>query len=230
MHFVDRSVEARVHRVPDFFLSHSARDKSFVWKLAEDLAYCEVDCWLDEWELQPGESLHEAIGASLEKCKYIAIVIGPNFDDSRWASDEMKQGLARERRENRTVVVPVLAADAKVPPFLEDKVFIDLRHDYYRGIVRLSAMANDIPRQHIEDAIRQLQPTVLSEAIGCLRFAGFEPYVVMSREDAAVVAQAGGIAHTENKLRFSPDQVARHPSASPRLRRLMHRLNTEVWK
>lgn len=73
---VDRSVGARVRRSPDLFLSHSTRDKEFVRKLADDLAFCEVDVWLDEWEIQPGESLHDAIGQALSSCRFIAIVLG----------------------------------------------------------------------------------------------------------------------------------------------------------
>jgi TIR domain len=230
MQRIDRSIEGRVHRQPDVFLSHSARDREFVWRLAEDLAFCEVDAWLDQWELQPGESLHDAIGGALERSKYIAIVVGANFSDSRWASDEMKQGLARERREGRTVVVPILATNAQLPPFLEDKLYIDLRQDYFAGIARISAMVNALPRQHIEEAIRTRVPQSIGESIRVLRYAGFEPYVVMSTEDAQAILASGGIQHVGEKVRFSPEQVAANPSVSPRLRRMMKRLNGEVWR
>ena len=115
MDVVDRSAQARVHRKPDLFLSHSARDRDFVWRLAEDLAFCEVDSWLDQWELRLGESLHDVIGDALAASRFVAIVIGPQFATSRWATDEMKQALARERRESRTIVIPVVAADASIP-------------------------------------------------------------------------------------------------------------------
>ena len=45
------ALSVRVPRKPDIFLSHSTRDKKFVEQLAEDLAFCEVDSWLDEWDL-----------------------------------------------------------------------------------------------------------------------------------------------------------------------------------
>src|SRR5688572_21905892 len=138
MRTIDRSVSARVHRIPDVFLSHSARDKDFVCQLAEDLAFCEVDVWLDEWELQPGDSLHDVIGQALNASRLVAIVLGDNFTDSRWASDEMKQALARERRENRVVVVPLLVGQIPLPAFIEDKLYIDFRVDYYAGVARLA--------------------------------------------------------------------------------------------
>jgi len=230
MNSVDRSAQARVHRKPDLFLSHSARDKDFVWRLAEDLAFCEVDSWLDQWELRPGESLHDAIGGALAASRFVAIVIGPHFADSRWASDEMKQALARERRESRTIVIPVVAADASLPTFLEDKLYVDLRANYHAGIVRLAALIHNIPSQHIEDALRSVRPGGMRQCIETLRYAGFEPYVVMSKEDADVVLQSGGQPYYDQKIRFSPEQVASNPNASPRLRRMMRRLLDDVWR
>lgn len=230
MNIVDRSAEARVHRQPDLFLSHSARDKDFVWRLAEDLAFCEVDSWLDQWELRPGESLHDAIGGALAASRFVAIVIGPNFADSRWASEEMKQALARERRESTTIVIPVVAADASLPSFLEDKLYVDLRNNYYAGIAPLAALIHSIPSQHIEEALRRLRPQGIHECIETLRYAGFEPYVVMSKEDADVVLQSGGQPYHDHKIRFSPKRVASNPNASPRLREMMRRLLDEVWR
>jgi len=213
-----------------FFLSHSARDKDFVWRMAEDLAFCEVDAWLDEGELRPGESLHDATGGALAASRFVAIIIGPNFSDSRWASDEMKQALARERREKRTIVIPILAADASPPPFLEDKLYVDLRGEYHSGIARVAALIHGVPGQHIEEALRAIRPNDIRGCIEALRFAGIEPYVVMSKEDADVVIQSGGRPCGDQKIRFSPERVVANATTSPRLRGMMHRLLDEVWR
>ena len=34
---VNRSIEARSSRIPDFFLSYSSRDREIIWQLADDL-------------------------------------------------------------------------------------------------------------------------------------------------------------------------------------------------
>lgn len=224
-----RDVDGRIHRTPDVFLSHSTRDQEFVRKLAEDLAFCEVDVWIDEWELQPGDSLQDVIGQALNASRFVAIVLGDNFTDSRWASDEMKQAFARERRENRVVVVPLLAGSIPLPAFIEDKFYIDLRTDYFSGVARLSALVNDIPRKHIEEAIRAIRPRSIKACIETLRDAGFEPYVVMSKADSAAILQAGGIRYQDNRVRFTPEEVAANTEVSPRLRRMMRRLQDEVW-
>jgi TIR domain len=54
---IDRSVEARARRRPHLFLSHSSKDKEWVHALARDLSVCEIDVWLDEWELVVGDKL-----------------------------------------------------------------------------------------------------------------------------------------------------------------------------
>src|SRR6187401_975566 len=108
MNRVVRSGEARLHRQPDLFLSHSSRDKPFVRRLAEDLTFCEIDVWLDEWELQVGESLHDRIGDALEKSRFAGIILGDNFSDSEWARSELKQALAKERRSGPGSVLPLL--------------------------------------------------------------------------------------------------------------------------
>jgi len=229
MQAVDRSVRARVHRKPDIFLSHSTRDKEFVQQLAEDLAFCEVDAWLDEWELQPGDSLHDVVGQALSASRFIGIVLGDNFNDSRWASDEMKQALARERRENRTVVIPLVAGSIPIPAFLEDKLYLDFRTDYFAGIARLSALVNDVPRQHIEEAISVKRPASIRDSIEVLRDAGFEPYVVMSKEDGEVILRSGGLPYSDDRVRFSPEEVETNSEVSPRLRRMMRRLREKAW-
>ncbi len=161
--------------------------------------------------------------------RFVAIVIGDNFTDSRWASDEMKQALARERRENKMVVVPLLVGSIPLPTFIEDKLYIDFRSDYFAGVVRLAGLVNDVPRQHIEEAIRITQPQSLRGCIVALRDAGFKPYVVMSKEDATAILQLGGVPQGKDRIRFSPRDIEPNPKISPRLRRMMRRLLDEYW-
>ena len=180
---IDRSSQARKKREPDLFLSHSSRDKAIVRRLAEDLCFLEVDTWLDEWELQAGDSLHDVIAAAMEKAGYVAVIVGDNYADSRWARDELKQALARERRQDQGVILPLICGSAEVPPFLEDKVYLDFRKNYYEGLSRLAGVVHRVSRKGIEDAIAAVQPQKVSECVKVLRYCGVEPYVVLDKED-----------------------------------------------
>ncbi len=48
-----------------------------------------------------------------------------------------------------------------------------------------------------------MRPTSIKGCIQTLRDAGFEPYVVMSKEDAATILQAGGIPW-QGRVHFTP--------------------------
>lgn len=225
---IDRSIPARQKREPDIFLSHSSRDKDVVRQLAEDLSFLEVDAWLDEWELQAGDSLHDVISAAMEKSAYVAVLLGDNYEDSRWAQDELKQALARERRQGQGTILPLIFGSVKVPAFLEDKVFLDFRQRYYDSLARLAAIVHQVSRQRIEVAIKKVRPQGISACVKVLRYCGIEPYVVIGKDDWAEIQAAGGFVRGD-RVRFSPEAVVAHPSSTPRIRQLMQRLRTEVW-
>jgi TIR domain len=77
--FARRRGRLALHRRPDIFISHSSRDKAFVRKLVQNLNKVGVDAWLDEWELDVGESLHRSLGLALEKSRFVGIIISPKF-------------------------------------------------------------------------------------------------------------------------------------------------------
>lgn len=197
-------------------------------RLAEDLTFCEVDVWLDEWELQAGDSLHDLIGNAMEKSRFIGVVLGDNFSDSRWARDELKQALSRERRSDRVTVLPLLCGNCKVPAFLEDKLYIDFQRDYYSGVVRLAGTVHGISSLRVEEAVRFKSPGCLRDVLNALRYCGVEPYVVLGEDDFREIAAAEGAIAIEGKVRFSPERV-RDSDVSPRIRHIMTKLIDEVW-
>lgn len=168
---IDRSPAARVKRKPHVFLSHSAKDKSFVRELAKQLNQLGIDAWLDEWELQVGDSLYTTISQALESSQYVAIVISQNFLESKWAIDEMNQALSRERREGRSMILPLLIGDVKKPPFVEDRIHLDFRSDYYPALTRLAGMVHGISKIRIEDAIQKAKPQEAEECRVCIRIS-----------------------------------------------------------
>ena len=66
---------ARRTAKPDIFISHSSRDKAEAVRLATILNFCSVDVWLDDWELEVGQSLTDGIAKAMDESRFIAILI-----------------------------------------------------------------------------------------------------------------------------------------------------------
>lgn len=224
---IDRSVEARATRRPDLFLSHSSRDKKIVRTLAQNLSWCGLDVWLDEWELQVGDSLQDVLAQALSRAKFVGVVVGGNFSDSPWANDELKIGLARERHEGRKLVLPIVVGRQVLPAFLQDRIFIDLRRKRYEGITRLAGMLYKVPKQTIEDAIAHMRPTSIASVVGALRFAGIDPPIALAKEDVQLILKAGGHKTSNGCVEFSPRELENSPNLPPRLAQLMKDLQEQ---
>jgi hypothetical protein len=57
---------ARRKSKPDIFLSHSSKDRKTAADLANDLNFCSTEVWLDQWELQIGQSLTDEIAKAMD--------------------------------------------------------------------------------------------------------------------------------------------------------------------
>src|SRR5688500_14256253 len=62
----------------DVFLSHSSKDKAVVRPLAERLRADGVKVWLDEWEIQPGDSIPAKIEEGLERSRVMMLCMSAN--------------------------------------------------------------------------------------------------------------------------------------------------------
>jgi hypothetical protein len=111
--------------MPSIFLCHSAKDKFFVRELASRLEAAGLRVWLDEAELNVGDSLTEKIGAALEQVDYVGVVLSSHSINSEWVQRELRLALDRELKERKVVVLPILREKVDVPAFFRDKVYAD---------------------------------------------------------------------------------------------------------
>jgi len=168
---------------PDIFVSHSSRDKDAAVHLATILNFCSIDVWLDDWELEIGQSLTDEIAKAMEVSQYIAILITENYNKTVWTKNEYKKAMAREQKENRTVMLPIIIGEAQIPDFLEDRIYIDMRSNYFAGITKLVGMLRGLSMFRISNALRNLQPQSMSDIWRLLNSVGFEPYIVFGKDD-----------------------------------------------
>jgi hypothetical protein len=208
---------------PDIFISHSSRDKATALRLAKTLNFCSIDVWLDDWELQVGQSLTDEIAKAMDQSRFIAILITENYNKTVWTKTEYKKALAREQKEQRTVMLPLIVGEAEIPDFLEDKINIDLRKEYFFGIVKLVGMIRDLDSYRVSCAVSGQKPESVPEVWRLLEKIGFEPYVVVGKDDFEEMLKHGGelVEEELGYARFNPHALLQSGAVSDHVKALV---------
>lgn len=108
------------------FLSHTSADKPFVRELKARLeAHGVKEVWLDEAEIQIGDSLTKKIEEGLKKTKYIGVVLSPRSIKSPWVERELEIAINREISTGEVIVLPLLYEKCELPSFLIGKMYAD---------------------------------------------------------------------------------------------------------
>lgn len=109
----------------NIFLSHNSEDKPFTKKLARDLDNHGVKYWLDEAEIDVGDSLIEKIRSGIDKVDYVAAILSPNSIESTWVQREIDVAMNQEIQNKKVKVLPVMYEKCKLPGFLLGKLYVD---------------------------------------------------------------------------------------------------------
>jgi energy-coupling factor transporter ATP-binding protein EcfA2 len=116
------------------FLSHNGADKPAVRDLAAKLEERGLACWLDEWNLIPGNPWQPAIEEALGQCDTCLVFFGPH-GLGPWHNEEMRLALQRRvnSRERKLRVLPVIlpggqrAKESELPGFLQGTTWVEFR-------------------------------------------------------------------------------------------------------
>jgi len=150
---------------PQLFLCHSHKDKRFVRRLSNDLSLLSIAVWLDEWQLTVGDSLHECIGAALEKAAYVGVVLSPDSVRSRWCQAELDQALTREKRTGDKVVLPLLYKGVQIPAFLEGRFYLDFGKAYTLSLGLLTGHIHGLDQRDIRKAFAEHPPRTVEDVV-----------------------------------------------------------------
>jgi hypothetical protein len=107
------------------FLSHNSKDKPWVRMLSEKLTVDGVVVWLDEAEINIGDSLIEKISVGIQDMKFVAAVISKNSLSSSWVQKEISIAMSREVSGRKVTVLPLLIEKCELPASLSDKLYAD---------------------------------------------------------------------------------------------------------
>ncbi|NBH02727.1 toll/interleukin-1 receptor domain-containing protein [Amycolatopsis sp. SID8362] len=122
------------------FISHSSANKSFVKRLAMDLAQRGFEVWYDEWRLDVGARLTETIRASVGASSFVLVAMSAEMLASDWVKRELDQALEMERAEKRDIILPVRLDDSELPADLANRLYADFsKGSYLRSFQTLCA-------------------------------------------------------------------------------------------
>jgi len=136
------------------FISYSQQDMKFVDRLAMQLVAARHNVWMDRWELSVGDSLTQKIETALTGASAILVIVSKHSIQSDWFKRELSAGLIRELEERKTLVMPCVIDDCKIPLFLKDKLYADFRKDpdaAFQMVNRSLARISNPTQDRIED-------------------------------------------------------------------------------
>ncbi|WP_405077858.1 toll/interleukin-1 receptor domain-containing protein [Pectobacterium versatile] len=122
------------------FLSHTSKDKPFVRRLRKDLLEHGVPkVWVDEAEIEVGDSLTAKIEEGMKETRYIGVVLSSESINAPWVKKELDIAINREISSNEVVVLPLLYQECDIPPFLQGKLYADFTsiEAYENGLEKL---------------------------------------------------------------------------------------------
>src|SRR5690606_3508247 len=111
------------------FISHSSKDKAFVRFLKDCLSANSIETWLDEDQLDLGDSLTTKLEGALDESTHLLIVLSPASIDSDWVQFELKKALNNSRTGLMNKIIPIKYRDCQVPEELKDLIYGDLSNE-----------------------------------------------------------------------------------------------------
>jgi hypothetical protein len=111
----------------DVFLSHSSHDADFVRELAQRLRSDGVRVWLDQWSIEPGDSIPLRIDEGLRSSRTVLFFISQRAVASDWVTQEINSARFADPLNRTRRLIPVRLDDADLPPTLAHLRFVDMR-------------------------------------------------------------------------------------------------------
>lgn len=122
------------------FLCHSSADKPFVRTVGNDLVRLGHSIWLDEFEINVGDSIVDKIDEGNKNADALILFISENSQSSEWVKREWQSALSRQLSRDREIrIYPVLIDNCKIPAIINDVKFADFRESYHSGLDQLAA-------------------------------------------------------------------------------------------
>lgn len=118
------------------FISHSTQDQGLVISLANLLSKFEVEPFVAEWYLTPGERLDKKVLEQIKKSDCVVALLTRNGIRSSWVQQEIGYSLQQDK-----LVIPIVekGIDSKDLAALQGKEYIEYDpYHYHQALTKLS--------------------------------------------------------------------------------------------
>lgn len=78
----------------------------------------------------------------------------------------------------KKIVIPILYRSVALPPFLEDKVYIDFEKSYFGGLARLVAFVHELDKRTVNNELSKREPKSMAMLKKILKLSGWRSQVV----------------------------------------------------
>ena len=125
--------------MPDeVFLSHSSADREFVTVLSDTLIRHGVPVWYSDTNILGSQQWHDEIGAALNRCDWMVLVLSPDSVESIWVKREVLFALMQSRYAEK--IVPLVHKNCdfdKLSWVLSQYQMVDFQDDFQNGCKEL---------------------------------------------------------------------------------------------
>ncbi len=95
---------------PHVFLSHSKKDIKYIERLFDDLRKCQIDPWLDDYEIRHGQPWLDAIFEDgMPTCDAVVAYLTPNSIESPVVRKEIDVAILQKLRDNNIAFLPYVS-------------------------------------------------------------------------------------------------------------------------
>ena len=116
----------------DIFICHAHEDKSeVVSPLVLALEKEDINCWVDEGEIQWGDSITQKINEGLKVSRFVIVVLSVAFLGKNWPKRELNAIMNIEASSGKVKILPLLVGDKNARekilmefPLINDKLYL----------------------------------------------------------------------------------------------------------
>lgn len=119
-------------KAPSIFISYQHKDKEFARKIAKEMQTVSGHVWLDDQEINVGDSIKDKVELGLKESDYFLIIVSEGAKNSYWAEVELKKAI-----ELGKTIFPIKIDNSEMPDIIASIAYADLHDSFDKGMEML---------------------------------------------------------------------------------------------